>query len=556
MANSLTTDLFDVMQQVNRQAFSQPVMDGWLRSVLELLRERFPLVTGVQVVQPIGNMAMIQASSGQVPQPAAENRIALDDGSPVNAALSSGERQIAVDLRVYPIVYGGEVVGALIIYTANLPEALDEAFSILAVQLGPALLQHSTAGLVTPTSATGPLRRQLRLMRSLYEVTRVTSSELNITEALQRAAQSMVETLSVEYSTIQIYDIARNSVVIAADYPSRGAQGTILPARNPITSQFIDDPLTGPIVITDTQDPNADLDVMAEVIKRVQARSLIFVPMRAGGTLIGSITAITVTTVHVFTPEEIENVQAIAGQLAISIRNAQLFAELERRAAQLEQITELGRHLTSTLDQTAIFHIAASSLKTLLTFDRLSIALRSADENALLLYLIDGEQALPVVMLPFAQTALRTVFESAQQLTIDDISRSDYPDYRLLARHAPPDGWESGPLLHSALIVPLLINGRVIGTLNLTRETSGAYTAADIDLTTQIAAQFAIALENARLFSAANERIRTEALRNQLSVALNMADMATLVLETTQNIGQAVGARRARVRFNPPEDKA
>ena len=67
MADSLTADLLNLLLQMNRQAYAQPPLDGWLRSVLEILRERFPAVAGVQVVQAIGNIAIVQAASGQVP---------------------------------------------------------------------------------------------------------------------------------------------------------------------------------------------------------------------------------------------------------------------------------------------------------------------------------------------------------------------------------------------------------------------------------------------------------------------------------------------------------
>jgi len=459
-------------------------------------------------------------------------------------------------LRVYPIVYGDETVGALVVYASTLPDALDDGLSILAIQLGPALLQQTAAMTnVTTPSPTGPLRRQLRLMRSLYEVTRATSSELAIDDVLSQATKSMVETLTVEYATVQIYDLAQRTIRITAEFPNRGAVGVTLPLNDSaIALSFVNNPQAPPFVIADTQDANLN-PALAAVIKKVNARSGIFVPMRTGGRLIGSITASTVSEVHVFTPEEIENVQAIAGQLAISVRNGQLFSELEHRAEQLEQIAELGRRTMSTLDQSVIFRIAASNLKTLLAFDRLSITTHWPGEPDLRLYLVDSDQVQPVIRLPFAQTAIRAVYDSDKLLAIDDISTSEYPDYRVLTRHAPPDGWESGGLMHSALIAPLSVSGRVIGTLNLTREPIASYNAIEQTVITQVSAQLAIAIENARLFAEATERIRTEELRNQLSAALNVSDMATLVLETTQNIGQAIGARRARVRFNPLENK-
>jgi GAF domain-containing protein len=172
------------------------------------------------------------------------------------------------------------------------------------------------------------------------------------------------------------------------------------------------------------------------------------------------------------------------------------------------------------------------------------------------LYLIDQDQVFPPVTLPLDQVALSAVIETGIPTIVDDLSSSDRPDYQLSAGHTPPDEWETGPAMHTALIVPLLVGGRTIGTYNLTRRQSNAFTALDQSIVTQIAAPFAIALENARLFTQAAERVQTEQLRSQIGTGLNTGDLTTLVLETTQGIGRALNARRARIRFVPPSEES
>ncbi len=85
----------------------------------------------------------------------------------------------------------------------------------------------------------------------------------------------------------------------------------------------------------------------------------------------------------------------------------------------------------------------------------------------------------------------------------------------------------------SGVVAPLIIHGRVIGTLALASLKDGAFTEADAELLTRIAGQIAIAVENALNFeraSQAEQEIRHQFERERLMLEINNAVVSELSL--------------------------
>src|SRR5262249_43933674 len=143
------------------------------------------------------------------------------------------------------------------------------------------------------------------------------------------------------------------------------------------------------------------------------------------------------------------------------------------------------------------------------------------------------------------QTALRTVIESMEPVVLDDISGSEYPDYRVLAQMG----------VRAAVIVPLVVGGRAIGTYNVLHNQPGSYSSIDLAVVEQVGNQLAIALENARLYTQAEQRVEIEQLMNRMSRSIDVhADMQGTLMATVQQIAEALKAKRARVRMQMPSD--
>ena len=101
------------------------------------------------------------------------------------------------------------------------------------------------------------------------------------------------------------------------------------------------------------------------------------------------------------------------------------------------------------------------------------------------------------------------------------------------------------PQMHSFLGVPVSLRGTAYGNLYLTEKEGGAeFTAGDLEVVTLLAAQVAVAVENARLYSAATRWSRQLELLNDVGVELvTEFDLARLLQLIAESVRQLIHAR-------------
>jgi GAF domain-containing protein len=102
-----------------------------------------------------------------------------------------------------------------------------------------------------------------------------------------------------------------------------------------------------------------------------------------------------------------------------------------------------------------------------------------------------------------------------------------------------------GPSAASWLGVPLMVGSQVIGVIGLQQwETPRTYNEQHLHLLTSVAAQAAIAIENARLFEQIQARARRERILREVTAKVRGAADADSVMRTAvQEIGRALGRR-------------
>lgn len=543
-------DLLSLSQKLNQQAFGNPPTDGWLNAFLILVLERFGAmsVQGVQVVQVIGNAAIPIGSAGTIPTESS-GQFTIEPGSPIIYVINTRQMASSLTQRIYPVLIGNDLVAVLIAYTGGprsreAMDTLDQSLSLLTLQLGPAVVQT----LRTPGPRTGRLTNQIEMLRSLYEVTRTVSATLEGPDSFDKAARSLVDSLHVDHAEIMVFDRTRNVSRVVAESPDTGQANIEIPLRGfYLLDRFERDPKPLAISRSDVDDSfTRDQKDLQASLQQAKARSALILPMIAQETLVGVIGIHTYETYREFRGEEIEAASAIASQLAISVRNNQLYNEMKRRADQLEHIADLSRRVTATFDRQAIFDIVKEGTRKLIECDLISVALRSLDGATMQLFIL-GDSAPAMTEFPAEQSGLSLVAQAVQPLVLDNIGGSDHQDYKLLSQSR----------MRAAIIVPLSVGRKVIGTFNVLHRRAGFYTADDLAVLEQVGNQLAIALENARLFSQTAERAYTEELTNQLNVGIQVAgDVQSVLLGTTRQIAEALGARKARVRLQTPPTPA
>jgi signal transduction histidine kinase len=95
------------------------------------------------------------------------------------------------------------------------------------------------------------------------------------------------------------------------------------------------------VVLNDLEAERASETLTGEVYRRYDVRSLLLVPIRRQGTLLGLLVVYTPGERHLFQPDEISLLEGLAGQAAVAINNAQLYTDLEQALAQQKELDRL-----------------------------------------------------------------------------------------------------------------------------------------------------------------------------------------------------------------------
>jgi signal transduction histidine kinase len=213
-------------------------------------------------------------------------------------------------------------------------------------------------------------------------------------------------------------------------------------------------------------------------------------PLRAGDRIFGALD-IQVDQPALFAPDDMMTLQTLADQIAIAIRNAQLYQSEQSRRHLAEALEQAGRELSSSLEMGEVVGRILDQLGVVVPFDRGALMLQEGDE--LVMVARSGfPETRPMADLRVAiepGDVYDRLAQRASTLVLDDVTSTD--------------GWRQleGLEIHKSWMgVPLISNGRVIGMVSMTRRKASAFAPEDATLASTFAVQAAIALENANLY--------------------------------------------------------
>jgi signal transduction histidine kinase/FixJ family two-component response regulator len=221
------------------------------------------------------------------------------------------------------------------------------------------------------------------------------------------------------------------------------------------------------------------------------ARSELALPLHIGPRMVG-VLDIQSDQFSAFDAEVAKIFQSLADQVAVAIRNAELYDLQNRRRSQAELLERIGRTLSSTLDikdvQARILIEVAGVVPYALGF----VYLRDGDRLRQVTHQgssPDATHAEATIPLRYG-SALWQIIESGEPLVVDDLTMA--PGW--LPSEIPSEDF-------SWLGVPLSASNHTIGILALTRTDPCAFGPNEVIFLSTFAAQAAIALENAGLYA-------------------------------------------------------
>lgn len=206
-----------------------------------------------------------------------------------------------------------------------------------------------------------------------------------------------------------------------------------------------------------------------------------------------------------FTEEHQRVLTLVASRMAAGIENAQLYTRTTKQARILLLLNEIARELTSILNLDELLGRVAELVRRLIDYQMFSILLLDSSGEKLQhrFSLRFNENIHLKHDLPLGRGIVGHAAESKQALLVSDVTK----DSRYI---------ETNPETRSELAVPLIYKSKVVGVLDLEHTRRGFFTDEHQRTMTTLAAQIAIALENARLY----EEIEKQERRLERDLAL------------------------------------
>ena len=217
-------------------------------------------------------------------------------------------------------------------------------------------------------------------------------------------------------------------------------------------------------------------------------RSELAVPLIVKNRLIGVIDIESPQPNH-FTEEHKRLLTLIASRMAVGIENARLYTRTTRQARTLVLLNEIARELTSILNVDELLKRIAELLSRLIDYQMFSILLLDPAENKLQHRFSQRFQENIQLKhdIPLGRGVVGAAAEMKQAVLVPDVTKD--PRYIKL-----------NPETRSELAVPLVYKDKVIGVLDLEHTRRGFFTDDHKRTVTTLAAQVAIAIENAQLY--------------------------------------------------------
>ncbi len=235
-----------------------------------------------------------------------------------------------------------------------------------------------------------------------------------------------------------------------------------------------------------------------------QVRSELAVPLIIKNRVIGVID-IEATQPGYFNQDHLRLLSVVASRIAIGIENARLYTRVSRQAKTLGVLNEISRDLTSILNVDQLLQRVGEAVTRLIDYQMFSILLLDEDGAKLQhrFSLRFNETVQIKHDIPIGKGLVGYAALHKQPVLVPDVTRD-------------PRYINTNPETRSELCVPLIYKDKVIGVLDIEHTRRGYFTDDHVRTMTTLAAQVAIALENARLY----ERVTRQERRLQKDLAL------------------------------------
>ena len=281
-------------------------------------------------------------------------------------------------------------------------------------------------------------------------------------------------------------------------------------------------------------DVNNDPRFLKPAIKPVYA-SLLVSPVQTAGKQLGTI-SVECKKVHAFSEHEAELLKALGAQAAIAIENTQLLESTRQSLKEVNALYKISQGLAASLETDQLIQDVVSLLQQSFGYYHVQIFLLDPVTGNLVFKRGSGEIGAKLLeqefSLPRGLGIIGHVAETAMPFVTHDVKN-------VVFFHPHP----LLPDVQSELTAPIKVEGRVVGVLDIEQIPPHDLTDEDLQLTTAVADQLAVALQKASLYANLQKSLRMEqTIRSQLLQSERLALVGRLLASVSHELNNPLQA--------------
>ncbi|MCX6343681.1 MAG: GAF domain-containing protein [Armatimonadetes bacterium] len=491
-----------------------------LERILDVVREEL----GVNAISVVAS----QASPGDVLLwHSAKDSFKLDASLLKQAVLSPQLDQDCNDLHIFPLPPTNGY-RAVMVADGDFNNDKNSALLEVAASYISILIHNSLLSSELDVSKANT-RKRIEEIAAIYEVGKSVDAA-HIRRTLDTIVVKAAAVMDAQTCSLMLVDHRDQALVIEASHGLKDdiVKGTRIRFGEGIAGIVAQ---TGePMLITDVA---SDPRVMNNVKPRMGVSGSMCVPLRDENSNVCGVLSIRRHDPNPpFTQDDLQLFSVFAQHAALALSNAQLYSQLHRKVAELSRISEVLHAINSTLDLDYVLNQIVESITEVVGFDRCCVYLQDLRSGDFVAGARKGYG-------PGDHIIDRVKPDNG---VIGLVAREQIP---VFSQDDPLEGNNSGP--GDFLVAPIVVRELTIGvvTVDNSRQQS-TITPEDVELLTTFVSQAGIAVENARLYEAMEEKyaelnILYEHSRN-ISTAYGLDKTAEILVQTTSKAVHCDGA--------------
>lgn len=447
-------------------------------------------------------------------------------------------------LLIIPVLDHAQRISQIVI-TWQTPRSFseDERRQLDTVQTQISLVLTNIRNLENVQRQTAEANQQAQLLRTLNNLTSI-ASDTDETHLLQQAAEMLVMLTDVDHSGIALINPDGQAATVVAEYPDRQLIGLQLEAQGSTWDDMREN--HRPIMIANVEEADRVAPSGVAAMQDLGISAVIFVPMLdLENELIGSVGLDLFSNTARFDDTTLDIAQTIVSQITLSLLRVRLLKSNQQQISQMQRLTQFSQDIQSILDYKSLLRSTLTQAGQVIPADYVAISIYDRETRQLMLNAEKQEDRVAIyepatIMTRSGNPAVESASETQQPAIVSDLNR---------------DGWWHPQMgsLRSLMVMPIKLNNASIGVMELGSKSANAYSSIDEISFRQMANQLAGALDNSKAYEHSLRQARNKNISSEIATKLQQQiDLDGVLASAIQELGGALGARRARIRLGKP----